>query len=289
MKFQSIFILFNIILVFFIAIICLSPALIPGADSIASFWRYNWILLFVLASVLISFDSFYLMNRRLYDLLEKEDWPALIHYLEDKILRQGKYSKRLVKLLANTYLVLSDSPAVMSLEAKAAMVKPSLVDENALVFGTARILGRDIPGAIRFFEAKLDIAKPGLRQWIHWYYGFALLLNYQYEKALDEFSSLVKVCDDGVITGLSAFFMGTTLRKYLPEMKSLLEFTAQEGRDRVLKALPQLKDWDRETTKIKSEIHTAVLAKYMEKTGLWLYQPPDAPKAPLETAVILEV
>jgi hypothetical protein len=176
LKFQSVFIAFNILLVIFLAVIILSPILFmrnlelqtisQNSDIIAFFLRSNWILMITLAMILAGFDVFYIINRKLYALLEKEDWPALVNYLEDRILRQGKYSSRLVRLLANTYLVLSDSPAVMSLENKAAMAKPSLVDDNVLIFGTARILGRDAAGAARFFEARLKSVKPPLCLWV---------------------------------------------------------------------------------------------------------------------------
>jgi hypothetical protein len=259
-------------LLFFIAVIFFSPALILGSGKILVFWKSNWYLLLILVSVMVVFDSYYLVNRRLYCLLEREDWPALVHYLEEKIYRQRKYSKRLVRLLANTYLVLSDSPGVMSLENKAALAKPSLVDDNALVFGTARILGKDVPGAIRFFEGKLNTAKPDLRQWIRWYYAFALLLDSKFEKAVEEFSHLIKISNDGIITGLSAFFLGNNIMKSLPEKKPVLESAAAEGRDRVLKALPQQADWGKEVVKIKAEIHAAVLAQFMEEAGQWLYR-----------------
>ena len=274
MKIQSIFILFNVILIFFIAIICFFPTLILGAELASFLWRNNWVLLLVFISLLVVFDSFYFANRKLYSLLEKEDWPALVHYLEDKVLRQGKYSKRLVLLLANTYIVLSDSSAVLNLENKAAMVKVSLVDDNALVFGTARILGKDFPGAIRFFEAKLSTVKPGLRIWMAWYFAFALLLNRQYEKAKEEFSRLAWSCDDEVITGLSAFILANTIIKALPEYKLALESIIIEGRVRVLKALPQQKDWERALERIKTEVHALVLSKILLETEQWLYEVP---------------
>ena len=272
MKFQSVFIIFNILLVLFLAILCLSPALFLGSQLIPVFWRSNWYLILILVLVLAGFDWFYFMNRRLYNLLEKEDWPALVNYLEDRVLRQGKYSPRLVRLLANTYLVLSDSPAVMSLENKAAMASSSLVDNNALVFGTARILGKDISGAIHFFETRLNSVKPALREWVRWYYGFTLLLDRQYEKASQEFSHLASSCKDGVISGLSAYFLGSVIKKSMPDHDSFLDSAAMEGRERVIKFFPNKKTWAKETVRINAEIHTAVLSKYMEEAGQWLYK-----------------
>jgi len=222
--------------------------------------------------ILIGFDGFYIANRKLYMLLEKEDWPALVLYLENRVIRQGKYTPRLVRLLANTYLVLSDSTGVMSLENKAAITKPSLVDNNALVFGTARILGKDIAGAVHFFESRLTTVKSSQRLWIRWYYSFSLLLNRDYEKASEEFSYLARTGNNGIISGLSAYFLETAIIKSLPEHREILEPAVTEGVERVIGAFPKLNDWVRETTRINADIHTAVLSKYMEETGRWLYK-----------------
>jgi len=271
LKFQSVFIVFNVLLLIFLAILCISPAFFLGNQLIPVFWQSNWYLILILAMVLVGFDVFYFLNRKLYALLEKEDWPALVTYLEERVLRQGKYSPRLVRLLANTYLVLSDSTSVMSLENKAAMAKPSLVDNNVLVFGTARILGKDISGAVRFFETRMNSVKSSVRPWVQWYYGFTLLLDRQFEKSANEFTLLAKSCKDGVISGLSAYFLGNMLKK-LPDNDKAIESAAAAGRERVIMTFPGRENWDRETARINAEIHTAVLLKYMDEAGQWLYK-----------------
>ena len=275
MKIQSIFILFNIILAFFIVIISFFPVLMLGADMASMFWRYYWFLLIAFVFLLGFFNSFFLINRRLYNLLEKEDWPALVHYLEDKILRQGKYTKALVRLLANSYIILSDFPAVINLENRAAMVKTSLVDDYALVFGTARILAKDYLGALRFFEARLISPRRRLREWMHWYVAFSLVLNRRYERAWEEFSRLIRTSEDKVIIGLSSYFLSKSILKALPEKRSALESAAGEGRTMVFKALPQQRDWDRKLSKIRKEVHGMVLSKIFDEAGQWLYTPID--------------
>jgi len=204
-------------------------------------------------------------------LLEKEDWPALARYLEDRVIQRGRYSSRLVRLLANSYLVLSDSAAVMSLENKVAIAKPSLVDANVLVFGTARILGKDITGAVRFFGTKKDTVKPRLKEWVCWYHGFALLLNYQFDEAADEFSVLARESKDAVLSALSSYFLSETLSHFLPLKRHELAEISDLGKARVLKALPQFKDWSREISRLSTEIHIAALSKYVDETGQWLY------------------
>ena len=274
MKFQSlfiIFIIFNIFLISFSVFLGIFPMFLMDSHQFSYFWSSNWYLFIIILIIITVFDFYFLLNRKLYLLLEKEDWPALVHYLENRILRKGKYSPRLVRILANTYLVLSDSAGVISLENRANLANSSLVNNNALLFGTARILGKDIPGAVRFFESKLGKGKKAQHQWISWYYGFALLLNKQYEKASREFSSLASSGKDGIICGLSAYFLDNSISKSLPAHKQVLKATAMEGRDRVLKAFPKHKNWIKETQEIKGEIYTVVLSKYMDETAAWLY------------------
>jgi len=203
--------------------------------------------------------------------LEKEDWPALVRYLEDKVIQKGRYSSRLVRLLANCYLVLSDSAAVMSLENKVAIAKPALVNANVLVFGTARILGKDISGAVRFFEARRDTVKAELKEWVRWYHGFALLLDRQFEGAVDEFTLLIRMSKDGVITGISSYFLANVIIRALPDREQELQKISSEGKERVLCSLPLFKNWNKEISRLSTEIHAAALAKYMEETGRWLY------------------
>ena len=204
-------------------------------------------------------------------LLEKEDWPALVRYLEDKVIQKGRYSPRLVRLLANSYLVLSDSAAVMSLENKVALAKPSLVDTNALIFGTARILGGDISGAIRFFETRKDTGKAESREWVRWYHGFALLLDRQFEEAGKGFSVMARISQNGVIAALSSYFLFQTIAPALPDKESEFIKDSFQGRDRVCKTLPRMESWRKEVSKLSTEIHAAAISKYLEETGSWLY------------------
>ena len=272
MKFSTLFVLFSLTLIFFLGILVFLPFYMLGSSYTETFWRTNWPLLLVWAFLFIGMNIFYFANRRLFMLLEREDWPALVRYLEDRVIQKGRYTPRLVRLLANSYLVLSDSASVMSLENKTAVAKPSLVDANVLVFGTARILGRDISGAVRFFEVRKDMAKPGLKDWVCWYHGFALLLNRQYEEAGEEFTPLAKVSKDGVIAGLSAYFLTETIAKAAAENAAEYRETAAQGKERVLASIQNPKAWNKEVSRLSTEIHAAALTKYLTETSRWLYK-----------------
>jgi hypothetical protein len=270
LKFKSLFIIFNISIIFFLLVIGFLPFFILGTRFAGDFWASGWPLFLILAFALAGLNVYYFRNRRLYYLLEREDWPALQDYLEQRVLSRGKYSSRLVSLLANTYLVMSDSAAVTALENKTAIANPPLIESNALVFGAARILGGDAAGAADFFSLRLARGKAKNIQWVRWYYGFSLLLNRQFEKSGAEFMVLAAESSDALITGLSAFFLADTLEKYMENRNECLA-RAREGRERVQRYLKTMEEWNREAAKIETEVHAAVLKKYIGQAGTWLF------------------
>ncbi|MDR0476052.1 MAG: hypothetical protein LBH43_20595 [Treponema sp.] len=277
MGFRAVFAIINIFLIFISAVFIVTPVHLLGPDFASVFLQKNWVFILLPALFLVFYDLYFLKNWRFYALLEKEDWPALVHYLEELVIRKGKYRPRLVQVLANTYLVLSDSSSVMHLEKKLSVIRPSLVDKNAMVFGMARIIGRDIPGALQFFESRLLSADPGagagpdLRLWLRWYYGFTLLLNKRYEDGAGEFAVLARESKNSMVAGLSAYFLQGSAAQALPLRTAELRAVSNEARERITKAFPLIKDWLKETGKFNTEIHTAILVKQLEETGLWLY------------------
>jgi hypothetical protein len=271
LKFKFIFILFNSIIAFFLFFVFFMPFFMFGADFGLSFWRAGWYLAVILLAILLGINVYYFRNRRLFLLLEREDWPALVHYLEGRVIRGGNYRSALVRLLANTYLVLSDSASIMTLENKVTLAKPSLINANALIFGTARILGKDIAGAVRFFSQRLGPGKNESPEWVRWYYGFSLLLDRQFQAAGDQFIPLAHESKDGILTGLSGFFLADTLPKVLPSRKDAFLAAAEDGRNRVLRSFPVRAAWEKESAKVQTEMYAAVLTRYIKGAAVWLY------------------
>jgi hypothetical protein len=168
-------------------------------------------------------------------------------------------------------VVLSDSAGVLSLENTPAIAKPAQVDANALIFGAARILGKDIPGAVRFFEERRSSARGESAEWLRWYYGFALLLDRQFSPAADQFLVLANESPDAVLTGLSAFFLEDMLAKCLPGRSAECTTAAEAGKKRVKKTFPGINGWNREVSKIRTEVYAAILSKYLNEASAWLY------------------
>jgi hypothetical protein len=246
-----------------------------------SLFRYLVWPLGLLLLVLIVIDALFAVNYRLYYLLEREDWPALALYLEKRVMDRGRYSSGLVQVLVNAYLALKDTASVMALENRLAAAKPALLDKHGLAFGAARLLAEDYSGARRFFEAR--IASPGLqdrdvRDWLTWYYGFSLLLDYRYEKAAEVFLGLSRVSVPPrapavpLVTGLSAWLLHYSLAKALPPRSGEFEGAAQTGRELIRKRLPVRAAWEKELVKVQAEIHAVMVMKYLRDAADWIYE-----------------
>jgi hypothetical protein len=270
LQFKYIVLIFNIIIVLFLSTFAFIPFFFPEPESAALFRHSSWPLIIVLSGALIVLNVFFLYNYRLFWLLEREDWPALVDYLERRVIQKGRYNSRLARLLINSYLVMGDSAGVTRFESKAAIAKPALIEENALVFGVARILGGDLQGAADFFQAHLAKGAAKENQWLRWYYGFSLILIRAFDAAEAELKTLVPASANALITGLSAYFFSDTLLKH-SATKAECRALAEEGRERVKKDLKTIAGWKKETAKIENEVYAAVLKKHIEAAGAWLF------------------
>jgi hypothetical protein len=286
LKFKIIFIFSNVILLAFFLLIFLLPMIALGPRSALIFWQKSWLIGIFLLLILLAMNLFFALNFRLYYLLEREDWPALVRYLEKRIIEKGRYRSLWVRLLANSYIILLDNEALANLENSVAAAKPALFETLGLVFGAGRILGKDYTGATRFFEdrlaalgtanAALGTANAALGTtnafWLSWYSGFAQLLNYHYEAASDRFSELARTAKDPVVTALAAWFLRQTLAKALPERSDEFAALAAESRKRAKGLLPDRLAWEKKMEKMRDEIHAVMVSRYLQDTADWLYK-----------------
>jgi hypothetical protein len=284
LKFKYLFLFFNFVIAVFLLIILLMPVLILGGEF-STLWNRGfhsslWPLMAILVTALIILDVYYMFNRKLFRLLEREDWPALSAYLETRFLRRGRYSGQLTRLFINTCLIMSDFRAVLDLENKLGLVKPALVERNALAFGIAHILTKDYGGALRFFAARdrgggsvpcfLPFFDGGCpEQWLAWYHGFSLLLEKRFEAAAEKFRFLARESRDPVVAALSAWFLFDNLSCM---MGGSLAEEAGAARERVRSVLKGRKKWQREISGLETEIYMIIIRGYINDAGNWIYQ-----------------
>jgi hypothetical protein len=273
MRIKFIVIICNLLIVFFLAVIALTPFAIFGPELAADFFRAAWPLALLLILAMAGLNVFFLLNHRLFLLLEREDWPALVEYLERRVLRRGRYSPRLTRLLANSCLVMGDMAGVLRLENKVAIARPVLLEENALLFGAARLLGGDPAGAAVFFRTRLEKAAAKRRSpdalWLRWYYGFSQFLAGAADRAEAEFWELAAAADP-LVAGLSAYFLAGPLPRFSARPAEC-RARAGEGREQVRQSLKTIAGWNRTAAKIETEVYAAIIKKYINEAGAWLF------------------
>jgi hypothetical protein len=269
-KIKSIFILYNSIAVFFLVTIGATFGIGNGSSSLGA---QLWLPVAICVATLFILDTYYLLNVKLFTLLEKDDWPALIQYLETEVLSKGRYSPRSVRLLAQTYFTLSDTAAIENLENKTALANPRLIETLALIFGTARLLEKNMNTAANFFSARIHARKPNKRDlyWLRFYYGFTMLLDWRFAEACDEFIILTKISNNSVITGLSAWFLSDYLDKALPDRREDIASAIESAQKQVKEAVYDLRQWNSKISKIQNEPHAALITQYLIKTGEWIF------------------
>jgi len=246
------------------------PTLMASPEFAASFQYITLPLLIIMGLIFVCMVIFFLLNYRLLSLLEREDWPALSYYLEQIIYVKGRYNARRVKLLASSYLVITDYASVLKLESKAMLAKPSVVEKNALIFGAARVLSGDSRGAASLFHTHMNKGNKYERQWIHWFYGFSQLIGGEFNSAEKEFMSIAISSNDAIIAGLSSYFLQTSLAKYSLRQEECRSI-ADNGRRRVRTALKSIGAWRKEANRLGTDMHIAIVRKYIDEAGLWLY------------------
>ena len=275
-KIKLVIIIFNILMLFFIAVILALPLLILGSTLAGTFWRSSWFFAPLILAAIALINLYFILNYRIYTLLEKEDWPALIMELEKRVLQKNNFNPRLVILLIHVYLVLSDTKSVTEMEKTLSVSRKKLVSRYALSFGAARILQKDYQGAADLFAASLENpnkSRPPLEaEWLRWYYGFSLLLSRRFKEASDVFILLTHEGREGILVGLSAYFLHDSLSGFLPLQFTELKKIAKTGCERVKMTLPRRIDWDNELKNNKTEIYLAIIQSYTEKTADFLYQ-----------------
>lgn len=272
MKFKHLIIAFCVLIIFIAAITILVPLMVSGSQAPVTFNLHYFTipLLSFMALFLICISIYFIINYRLLSLLEKEDWPALAYYLENQIYEKSRYTFRNVRLLASSYIVISDFKSVLKLESKAQLVKPSVVGKNTLIFGSARILDGNHKEAAVFFKSNQDKCGKKDAEWVRWFSGFSQLLAGSFAAAEEEFSSMAVSSKDALITGLSAYFLSFNLEKKSAAAEKCRHIH-ETGKDRVIKALKNAAGWKKESDKAGNEIYIAIIKKYIIETGSWIF------------------
>jgi hypothetical protein len=273
MKFRTIFILFNVVILTSFVFVFLLPIFLLGAGSSLAFWKDNWYLAGLFLVLLGGLNGFFLLNRKTFSLVEREDWGALSAHLVSLMFPKGRFRSGQVRLLVNAYLLQSDVAGIERLESELAAKKPELLRRNALLFGVTRLLRNKSDEAEAFFASYLDSKDVESRPWLRFDYGFSLVLQKRAAEALPYLEEGAKARDP-VLCLLSAYLLGSVGASSKDgEERTSCVATAEAARESLKKRFAAAK-WNKEVDRAKSEVHIVILSKLIDDAGRWLYETP---------------
>lgn len=280
MKFKTIFVLFNVLLVFSFAFIFFMPFFLLGTEFLSTFWLKNWPLFTFFALVLIGFNAFFASQWRLFTLLEAEDWAGLADLLKVRVLDKGRSDRRTVRLFINTSLLRGDVASIERLESVLRERRPAALRRDALLFGAARLLKGDAPSSLAFLSEFVDAKGCDNPEWLGFYYAFALVMD---KRAAEAAPRLEKALGskDPVLALMAAYTLGSLCAPAAnPEEKARLSSLADStritlagrfGAMAVSGAAKGTERWSREIERAKGEVHIVILSKILDEAGAWLF------------------
>jgi hypothetical protein len=271
-KFRTIYILFNIIVVISFLFVFLLPFFLLGPGYSLTFWKGNWYLALIFLAVIAALNAFFIVNWKIFVLVEKEDWSALSVHLVDRIFRRKRYSGRHVNLLVNAYLLQSDVEGIDRLEAELAARRPELLRRSAVLFGVTRLLRNRPEDAEAFLKPYLGAKDAEYRDWLRFDYAFSLSLQRRFTDAAP---FLREGCSsrDAVLALLSAYLLGSLAAASAPgeSERASLKKQAEATRLSLRKRFPGRR-WNREVERAKGEVHIVVLSRLIDDAARWLFE-----------------
>lgn len=270
MKFKTLFFLFNIVILISFAFIFFMPLPILGWEYALSFWSQNWPIAILFAAVLFGLDSYFLINWRLFRLLEREDWPGLRSLLELQLEKKGTLGTQKTKIFINACLIGQNPARISSLREVYVARKARSLPKVALGLGLPLVLEGKSDGIEAFFGPLLNNSRTRSDgPWIRWCVAFGRLLRQDADGARPLLEAGLADKKDPVLMLLSLYLLDN-LRHQNPEVSRLVDTQRS-----TLAARFTPKEW---TTQLDALKERVILVLFMEKliaeARQWLEAPP---------------
>ncbi|MFW5717153.1 MAG: hypothetical protein ACOCW3_00965 [Spirochaetota bacterium] len=207
MKFRLLFIVFNVVILASFLLILLTPAFVLGWEYTSVFWSTNWPVGLVFLVVLAALNGYFVYNWRVFTLLEREDWAALMDYLETVLLEKKRITRQRVRILVNAYVVTGKVEKIGDLESFLRDERPNLVPRLAIELGIPHLLSNDGERMIEYFGRMKDRRGVPDPVWVRWCYAFALMTAERYDEAKVELAAVLEQTRDVLLRVLTAHML----------------------------------------------------------------------------------
>lgn len=272
MKFRTIFIIFNIVILFAFLFVFFIPVFLFSFNESVSFWVQNWPFVIFFIVILLTFNLYFIKNWKIYTYLEHEQWEQLAELLKKQIYEQHNFSKRVIRLYINSALLSNNVQAVINLEEYVKQQKPTVLEKNRIYFIVTRVLTNNYNAASQLLEGVTHDTTGEFNDWLVFYKGFIPIMQKEYSKALDPLRKLLKT-KDPIIKLLALYLLKNICLSALSDENE--KATVQQEvsvMTEMLKKQLTPKRWSMETERAKNEIPAVIISSLIDEAGKWMFQ-----------------
>jgi hypothetical protein len=266
MKFKTIFIIFNAIILLAFLFFFTMPLFMYGTNQFFLSLSKTWIALAIFITILGLFNTYFIINWHFFHLLEKEDWFGLIKHMEHKIYTKKSVTRYNVKFLINFYICTSNIEGIKKLKDYLKFHKPNLIGFFAIQFGIPYLLTQKFDEAKDFFEKLLTLPHVRGKDWIRWNYGISLMKLDQKEDARLEFLSLLSFRNNPIVYVLSLYMLDS-LKGTDSKVKKTIEKAAADFKQHYSYDL-----WTKKVQNEKASIEVVTLSNIIHEAGDWFFE-----------------
>ncbi|RKX81332.1 MAG: hypothetical protein DRP57_12005 [Spirochaetes bacterium] len=259
MKFKTIFFLFNIVLIIAFLFVLLMPILLIGQNYFSLFISKDWYVLVLFFLCIAGVNIYFILNWKLFRLLETEDWQMLSRYLEEQVYKKKRIRKIYVKMLLNVYFLNSEMDKINKLEEYLKNEKPQYLLYFSVEFGIPYLINSDAVSSESYFGKLLASRKTANVEWIRWNYAFALMQKKEFEAAKAELLKLY-----GESTNPLIFLLTLYLLDSFAKMDIGVKSKVDEGIKK-LRNMYGLKKIDKELESNSDNIEVVILSQIIRE------------------------
>lgn len=264
MKFKTIFVIFNVFILFAFLLLAIVPVVFLGGEYAGLFWEKNWIIAVLFILFIGGLDAYFIWNWKLFNFLEQEDWPRLVNFLEEEIYTRRRFQKRYVGILINAYLSVSNLDKILRLETEIREKAPKLHPWFALYLGTPWLLENRLDEAADYYEKQMAVKSVRFPGWIRWCLAFSVVARNDIERSKDLFVTILKSERKDPVLTLLTLHLTKSMEKILtPEEQDLYRDVLKEFGNR----FRQASHWERQLSRSAEENLVILLFSTLIKTA----------------------
>jgi len=178
MKFKTLFLLFNVVILLSFGFIFLMPLPVLGWEFALGFWAQNWPIAVLFVAVLGGLDGYFVVQWKLFALLEREDWAGLRTLLEAELAKKGTLGVQKTRIFLNACLIAQNPGRISELREAYVAKKVPFLPKVALSLGLPLVLEGKTDEVEAFFGPVAHSPKTGSDgPWIRWSLAMVKLLK----------------------------------------------------------------------------------------------------------------